>query len=261
MSAFVAIVGNTLRQLLGRRRTIGLLVLSAIPALILFLVSLGEDGRELEEFFRQGMLTLILGLVIPVIALLLGAGAFGEERSNHTMPFLALRPIPREIIAGGKLVAAWLGSSLIGGFGGALAGIVMGVETGRWMEVPAILVATTITCLGFAAVFQLVGYITDRAVVIGLIYIVLWEGVITGAISAVATTSLWRVGMSAYAGIIAGSHWGAIAGLNSRVVEDLEDLLSGVQPGAWGALAKVLVLAVISIAAISYVMRDRDLVR
>lgn len=261
MNALVAIVSNTLRQLLGRRRTIGLLILSSVPALILFLVSLGEEGRELEEFFRQGMLTLILGVVIPIIALLLGAGAFGEERSGHTMPFLALRPIPREVIAAGKLIAAWIGSTLIGGVGAALAGVVMGVETGRWLEVPAILAATAITCLGFSAVFQVVGYITDRAVVIGLVYIVLWEGVITGAISAVATTSLWRIGMSAYAGIIAGSHWGAVAGLSSRVVDDLEDLLSGVQPGAWGAIAKVAVLAIISIAIVGYAMRDRDLVR
>ena len=38
------------------------------------------------------------------------------------------------------------------------------------------------------------------------------------------------MGASAYAGIVAGDHWGSALGLEAQVVADLEDLLSGVEP-------------------------------
>jgi ABC-2 type transport system permease protein len=259
--AFQAIVANTLRQLLGRGRTIGLLLFAAVPALILLIFAINENDRATEEFFRQGMLTTLLAVVVPVIALIMGAGALAEERQSHTIPFLTLRPIPREVIVAAKMVASGIGASLIGGFGVALTTVVLGFETGEWVEVPASLVAAALTSFGFAAVFQFVGYLTDRAVPIGLIYIVIWEGAITSAIDAISTSSLWRVGMSAYAGIVAGEHWGAAAGLRAAVVADLTDILAGVQPGAWGALAKVAVIGAISIALTGYLMRDRDLVQ
>ena len=88
-----------------------------------------------------------------------------------------------------------------------------------------------------------------------------WVGVVTGAASQVASTSIWRMGVSAYAGIVAGDHWGSDAfGLETQVVADLEDLLSGVLPGVWGAVLKVLGLAAVSVAVTAYLMRERDLV-
>jgi hypothetical protein len=97
-------------------------------------------------------------------------------------------------------------------------------------------------------------------VVIGLAYLLIWEGIVTSAASQVATTSIWRMGVSAYAGIVAGDHWGSALGLEAQVVADLEDLLSGVLPGVWGAVFKVLALAAVSVAALGVFMRDRDLV-
>jgi hypothetical protein len=86
-------------------------------------------------------------------------------------------------------------------------------------------------------------------VIIGLGYLLVWEGIVTGAASQVSTTSLWRIGASAYAGI------------QTEGVADLENLLSGVNPGVWGAAAKVVVLVLISVAVTGYLMRDRDLIR
>jgi ABC-2 type transport system permease protein len=260
MTRFLAIIRVTLLQLIGRRRSIGLVVLAAVPAVILLLVGLNEPDRETEEFFRLGVLPLILGVTVPIIAIILGSASLGDERTHKTISYLALRPIRREFIAAAKLVAAWLASFLVAGSGAFLAAVALGITVGSWDEMLAIMVATAISTLGFVAVMQVVGYITDRAVVIGLAYLLIWEGIVTGAASAVATTSIWRMGASAYAGIVAGDHWGSALGLEARVVADLEDLLAGVLPGVWGALLKVLGISAVSILALGYLMRDRDLV-
>lgn len=260
MTRFIAIIRVTLLQLIGRRRSIGLLVLAAIPAAILLLTGLNVDDRETEEFFRTGILPLVLGVTVPIIAIILGSASLGDERRHKTISYLALRPIRREVIALAKLVATWLASFLVAGSGAFLAAVALGITVGSWDEMSAIMVATALTTLGFVAVIQLIGYITDRAVVIGLAYLLIWEGIVTGAATAVATTSIWRMGVSAYAGMVAGDHWGSALGLEARVVADLEDLLSGVLPGVWGALLKVLGIAVVSVVALGYLMRDRDLV-
>jgi len=260
MTRFLAIIRVTLLQLIGRRRSIGLVVLAAVPAVILLLVGLNQPDRETEEFFRLGVLPLILGVTVPIIAIILGSASLGDERTHKTISYLALRPIRREFIAAAKLVAAWLASFLVAGSGAFLAAVALGITVGSWDEMLAIMVATAISTLGFVAFMQVVGYITDRAVVIGLAYLLIWEGIVTGAASAVATTSIWRMGASAYAGIVAGDHWGSALGLEARVVADLEDLLAGVLPGVWGALLKVLGISAVSILALGYLMRDRDLV-
>jgi len=261
MRRFFAIVRVTLLQLIGRRRSIGLLVLSAFPAIILLLVGLNSTDRETEEFFRTGLLAIVLGVTVPIISIILGSGSLGDERSAKTLSYLALRPIRREVIAAAKLLAAWLASFLVAGAGALLTAIVLGYTVGSWNEMVAILVATAVTALGFVAATQLLGYITDRAVLIALAYLLIWEGIVTSAASQVATTSIWRMGVSAYAGIVAGDHWGSNAfGLEAQVVADLEDLLSGVLPGVWGALLKVLGLAAVSVVVTAYLMRERDLV-
>lgn len=247
MTRFLAIVRVTIYQLIGRRRSVGLLVLAAVPGLILLLVGLNETDSETAEFFRTGLLWLVLGVTVPIIAIVLGSGSMGDERSYKTISYLALRPIRREVIATAKLVGAWLASFLVAGSGALLAGAAFGVTTGSWNETFAIVVGAAIATLGFTAVMQVVGYITDRAVIIGLAYLLIWEGIVTSAASQVATTSIWRMGVSAYAGIT-----GEIA--------DMEDLLRGVDPGAWGALLKVLGIAAVSVLALGYLMRDRDLV-
>jgi len=247
MTRFLAIVRVTIYQLIGRRRSIGLLVLAAVPGLILMLVGLNETDRETEEFFRTGLLWLVLGVTAPIISIVLGSSSLGDERAYKTISYLALRPIRREMIGAAKLTAAWVSAFLVAGSGALLAGVAFGLTTGSWKEAYAIVAATAVTTLGFVAAMQVVGYITDRAVIIGLAYLLIWEGIVTSAARQVATTSIWRMGVSTYAGIT-----GEIA--------DMEDLLSGVAPGAWGAVFKVLGVAVVSVLALGYLMRDRDLV-
>lgn len=261
MSRMFAIARVTTYGLIGRRRSIGLILLGLVPALILAIFGLSETDRETEEFFRLGILPMVLGVSVPITALILGAASIGDERQQKTISYIAMRPIRREAIVSSKLVAAWFSSFLIAGLGALVTGLVFGWTVGSWDEIPAFVIATAITTLGFVAVFQAVGFITDRAVIIGLGYLLIWEGIVTSTASQVSTTSLWRIGASAYAGIVAGDDWGAVTGvLETRVVADLKDLLSGVNPGAWGATAKVIVLALISIAVTGYLMRDRDLV-
>ncbi len=73
MKRFLAIIRVTLLQLIGRRRSIGLIVLGLVPALILTLFALNENDRETEEFFRTVILFLVLGVTVPITAIMLGS--------------------------------------------------------------------------------------------------------------------------------------------------------------------------------------------
>jgi ABC-2 type transport system permease protein len=66
----------TLRQLLGRRRTILLLLLSAIPALLALLYrAAGVD--DVDSFAGVVLYGMSVTILLPIVAVLFGTAAFG----------------------------------------------------------------------------------------------------------------------------------------------------------------------------------------
>jgi ABC-2 type transport system permease protein len=177
MTAFGALLDVTLRGLLGRRRTLLMLLLALLPVLVGLLIRLGGGRSDAPEILD----TLVVRTVLPLIALVFGTATIGSEIEDGTVVFILAKPIPRSRIALAKLAAAaaltialvvppMLATGLlVGGFGGG------SLSTAFGFALAAIAGGTA-----YAVAFSALGVVTSRALVVGLAYTLLWEGVLAG---------------------------------------------------------------------------------
>jgi len=198
MTAFGALVTVTLRGLLGRRRVVLMVVLAALPVLVGLLIRLGGGRSDAPEILDS----LVIRTVLPLIALVIGTSTIGSEIEDGTAVFLLAKPIARWRVALAKLtVAAGLTAALtvppilvtgllVGGFGGA------SVATALGFALAAIAGGTA-----YAVAFVALGVVTTRALVVGLGYTLLWEGVLAGLLDGTRFLSIRQATLGVAAGL------------------------------------------------------------
>jgi ABC-2 type transport system permease protein len=254
MKAFAAIARVTIRQTLRLRRFIGLGVLSLATMVTYLLTSLGQartggNADEAFEIFLGMTIGTFMNIVVPVVTLIVATAVLGEERRDNTMSFLVLRPIRRPTIAAAKVTAAFVEAFLLTGIGAAGFGIVAAMRMETWDYFVPLMAGTAIATAAYAAVFVPLGYLLKRATLIGLTYLFVWENGIAGAVPAVAGISPWRIGVSGMAGLAP-----------DRFLFELPEFAIGsLTPGLGGALAKAIVLMLLSSAAVTWILIKRDL--
>lgn len=247
MTAFTAMVRTGLRQLLGARRVILMVLIALLPAVVTFVQSRSAGTARLFADFHEGPIGIMFLFVLPLTSLMIGSAALGDERRDGTLSFLVLRPRRRESIVAAKLLAAWAAAWLVVGAGGAVAASVLGLAGAGWGPLAPVLVATAISALAYTSVFMLLGYLTRWAVLIGAGFLFFWEIGITSAADSLANVSLFRIGLTAYAAILPESQ------------HLLREPLAALRPGTGGAIAKVLVIAALMVAAVGWLLRRRDI--
>lgn len=169
----------TLRSLLNRRRTILLALVSALVVLVaaLFRLSSPTEGEALT-FTARLLADFGIGVVLPLVAVIVGTAAIGSEIEDGTIVYLLAKPVPRLTIVVVKLLVAWLVTCLIVAPGIWIAGIVgTGGSPGLGT---AYAVAAIVGGLEYTALFVALSLVTSRALVVGLAYVVVWEGVVAG---------------------------------------------------------------------------------
>ena len=99
--------------------------------------------------------------------------------------------------------------------------------------------------LGYSAVFLPIGYLFNRAILVGLAFVFIWEGIITTLVSGLSAASVWRTAMSISADL-------------RQLPRDALDVLGPVAPGVWGGVSKVAVVVVIATGLFAWALRTRD---
>jgi ABC-2 type transport system permease protein len=176
MTVMAPLVEVTLRGLLGRRRIILLVLLAALPVLIGLLVRVSGGRPDADRVLDA----LVVRLVMPIIALSIGTAALGSEIEDGTAVYLMIKPIARWRIALSKmLVAAALTAALVVP-SVVLTGLLL---VGRG-DTTTTIVAFGLACLvggsAYAAAFMTLSVYTSRAFLLGLAYVLIWEGVLAG---------------------------------------------------------------------------------
>jgi ABC-2 type transport system permease protein len=209
MNAIATIAEVTLRALLGRRRTILLLLLAGLPVLVGLLARLGGGRLDAAPILDA----LIVRLVLPLTALVFGTAALGSELDDGTAVYILLKPVPRWQVVVAKIGVAGLlsaalavGSSLLtgvlaGGAGATSLGTTLGVAF-----------ATGIAAFAYTALFVAASAVTSRALVFGLVYVLIWEGVLAGILEATKIVSV-REATLGLASALAPAQSGISAGL------------------------------------------------
>ncbi len=175
-----AVASITLRALFNRRRTVLLLLLGALLVLIAVLFRLGDPGEaESTEVTRRLLADFGIAVLLPLVAVIIGTSALGSEIEDGTIVYLLAKPVPRSRIVLIKLVVAWLVTAALVAPAIAIAGLIGG--EGQLAAAHAI--AAVIGALEYTAIFIALSLVTSRALIVGLAYVVVWEGVVAGLFS------------------------------------------------------------------------------
>jgi ABC-2 type transport system permease protein len=170
----------TARGLVARRRFALLLLLALLPVAIGLLARLAADPGDAEVWTLRTIELLVVRAVLPLVALILGTTALGAELEDGTAIHILTRPVARwRIIAGKLLAAAPIAIALAAG-STLVTGLVIGGESGTLPITMALAAGVAVGGLLYTLVFLALSVVTTRALIAGLVYVVLWEGVLAG---------------------------------------------------------------------------------
>ncbi|GAB3253086.1 ABC transporter permease [Kineosporia babensis] len=228
MNATVA--GLTWHSLVGRRRAVLLFVLPAVLLALALLVRLvsGQSAGAAADLLGS----FSLGFLIPLLCLIAGTGAIGPEIDDGSIVYLLAKPLNRYVIAVSKWVVA-LGVIVIFGVLPTLAAgfIMAGSDSNLATGYAA---GALLAGIAYATVFLLLAVLTRNAVVIGLLYALVWEAAIGGYVPGAQALSIQQ--------------W-ALAVTQKMVGDQASGL--GIE-SAVGLGAGVTLLVVVTVAGLAY---------
>lgn len=206
-----------LQALLGRRR---FYLLLAFPVLLIGLVALITvltDGEAAWEIVPGLGYTLVL----PLVAILAASSVLGPEVDDGSIVYLISKPVSRHVIAVSKFVVAWVATVALGALPLLVAGLVLDGSDLR--QAVAWGVAGVVAGTAYTALFLALAAFTRHAVVIGLLFALLWEGLLGSLLS--------------------GIRWVSIGPWGRGVAEAISPQVSGPGTGPTYALAAATVLS------------------
>ena len=192
----------TVRQLLGRRRTLLLVLMAALPILLAVIVRIANNANEsaTRTFVNDIFNGVALTIVLPLTAVLFGTGAFGTENDEGTIVYLLAKPIPRWAVIAAKAVSAavlalvlTVASVVISGFIALSSAEGSTATDVVWASVIAMVVGS----LCYIAVFIPLSLFTRRALVIGIGYVLVWEGALSALLPGIANLSIRQYALGA----------------------------------------------------------------
>jgi ABC-2 type transport system permease protein len=196
------VAGLTLRMLLGRRRA---LLLLALPVVLLGLslivrATVTVDSRE---DVAVGLLSAFaLATLVPLLGLIAGTGAIGPEIDDGSIVYLLAKPLNRHSIVVSKLLVAIAVASVFAAAPVFVAGLVLtGTADNLWLGYG---LAALIAGVAYCALFLLLAVLTRNAVVVGLIYALVWETVVGTFVPGAQALSIQQWSLSV-ARIVVGS--------------------------------------------------------
>ncbi|HEX8210608.1 MAG TPA: ABC transporter permease subunit [Longimicrobium sp.] len=170
-----ALASVTARQILARRRALVLAAFGLSPVLIAALFRRGGDAALTNVIELETM--IILPVILPIIALVIATGVFGAEIDDGTALYVLSKPVARWRIVLTRVLVAAAVTTLLTAPAALLVVPVAGVIEPRTIGM-AFAVAVAVGALLYSAVFVALSLVTRRALVAGLVYVVVWEGII-----------------------------------------------------------------------------------
>jgi ABC-2 type transport system permease protein len=179
------VAGITIRATLGRRRAI----LFAVPAAILIALTLILRASHPAGAPWPDTVLGDFGfsVLLPFTALIIGTGVLGAEIDDGSIVHLLATPVRRtEVIVTKFAVAAGL-TALFAAVPELIAGL-LAPNSGRLAL--ALFVGALVGSVIYAAVFVLASVATSRAIAYGLLYVAIWEGLLSNLVGGVRILSV-----------------------------------------------------------------------
>ena len=205
----------SLRQLGSRWRLLLIIFLAVLPVGLSALMSAlaGSDSDYAEEFTNVIIDAMIIAVILPIVTMVLATTAFRHELDDSTLGYLILKPIPRSLIVLPKLLA----SIIVGGLFVIISSVIatlLGPE-GSGQAVFAVGVAVFVGVVTYPTIFTWAGLISSHALGFALIYVFLWEALVSSLLEGVRYLSVRGYVLS----IINGIDGESFSMLDERVIE------------------------------------------
>lgn len=194
----------SVRQFVGGKAVRAVFGLSLIPALFAIIYRIDPDVQDSRRFLDDIILEVMLPSVLPLAALILATGAFGDEIEDRTLPYLVLKPISRFRIVIEKLLSAVIVSIPIIALGGLISFFLVftGDGTDNQDMLWGILAAVAVGVFLYSSIFMLMSLLIRRAVLASIIYSIVWESVLGRFIPGLRYLSIRQVVSSVYTSTI-----------------------------------------------------------
>ncbi|MBB5826237.1 ABC transporter permease subunit [Micromonospora carbonacea] len=174
----------TLRGLFGRRR---FLLLLPLPVVLVLLAVLSRSlGVAPRDWGPPVLVGLGLAVVLPVIALIVGTGVLGAEIDDGTVVHILTKPLPRWQIVLPKLAVA----TAVTGITVAVPIFAAGLLADSARLGLALAAASAVGALAYSALFLALSLLTRRPVLLGLVYVLIWEGLLGSVVSGTRVLSI-----------------------------------------------------------------------
>lgn len=189
MTRTLALFRFSFAELLGSRFRRLLVVLLLVVASLL-LPALLTSNPDPADFMLGLFSNVVLPIALPVVSFVFSTAALGTELRDGTITNLVLKPLSRAAILLVEYCSALLATLavLLPGVVAAQLLAAHGVGSGallQGMVLATILAAATYCALGVALSLW-----ASRALLIGLVYAVVWEGAVVGAAPAASSLSV-----------------------------------------------------------------------
>lgn len=177
------VTGLTLRYLLGTRRIVAMVLLSALP----FLLALSLAAARVTTFdvllFQVLMVPLFLQVVLIFVTLVNATTLIREEIDDSTLPYLLTRPISKPAIATYKYlgylaaVLVLLAPPMILAY--AVTEAYQGLPFTADLDVlSGFLVATVLGSAAYGGLFLLLSVLVRKPLAFGLLFGFVWESIV-----------------------------------------------------------------------------------
>jgi ABC-2 type transport system permease protein len=209
------------QALLGRRRGV---VLVLIPAVLLVLAVVVQALTD-DAVGYEAVVSLGFTLALPLVALLASTAVLGPEVDDGSIVYLLSKPVSRHVIAASKYVVAWAATMVLGALPLLVAGLVLDVSDPR--QAIAWGVGGAVAGTAYTALFLGLAAFTRHAVVIGLLFALLWEGVLGN--------------------VLDGIRWVAIGAWGREVATEISSQVHAQDIGLGYAVVAAAIVSVVSL--------------
>ncbi len=210
----------TLRATLSRKRAL----LFALPAVILivFTVALKASRPPTRPWPSHVLGTFGFSVLIPLTALIIGTSVLGAEIDDGSIVHLLATPVRRSSVIVTKFLVATGLTMVFAAIPELVAGLIsgggsipdqVGTGSGGVAVVGPVTISGSKLALGlfvgalacsviYNAVFVMVSVATTRAIAVGLLYVLVWETLLSNFVSGVRLLSVSHYGLGIANGFV-----------------------------------------------------------
>jgi ABC-2 type transport system permease protein len=203
----------TVRATLGRRRA----VIFAIPAVILIALTLILRASHPAALIWPDTVLGDFGfsILLPLTALVIGTGVLGAEIDDGSVVHLLATPVSRTDVILTKFAISTALTALFAAVPELIAGLLAPHATKLAF---ALFVGALVGSVVYSAVFVLASVLTTRAIAYGLLYVAIWEGLLSNLVGGVRILSIAHYALGVANAIYPDKNLGAGLGLSTSLV-------------------------------------------